>query len=196
MFFDNMFGRNTNWDNQDYRDYLDHRTRSKRRLRRRLTLGVTLLVCLLLILALGTVNATVRAQPAQPIAMEPAPALSAPVRLQVQVDPAAGRESQGIKAQAAAPIPKTRATRAAAAPANAAQAARLVGLIYLHGGSGVARDPIQAALWFERARVLGKPLPKARLAWCEIEGCQRSPDPAGARRETAQQRSSKTAQAE
>jgi hypothetical protein len=194
MFFHHMFGRNTNWDNQDYRDYLDHRTRSKRRLRRRLTVGVTLLVCLLLVLALGTVNATVRVQPPQPKEIVPAPA--APGRLLAPGDRAARRDSQRLRAQAPATSQNPRSSHTAAAPPNAAQAAWLLGLIHLHGGSSVARDPIQAALWFERARMLGKPLPKARLAWCEIERCQRPPDQTGARRENAQLRSNNPTRAD
>jgi TPR repeat protein len=199
MFFLNMFERRTNWDNRDYRDYRDHRTRQKRRLRLRISMGVTLLVCLLLAVGLGTVSARVRAQLAQPI--EAAPVLSAPIRLQGPDDPAAHRDIQRLKVQANAPGRIASTNRAGgsvpqtAAPVSAARAAWLLGLIYLHG-SGVARDPIQAALWFERARVLGEPLSSAGLAWCEIEGCKGSPDPAGARRWIAQLRSVNPAQAD
>ncbi|MEO5659248.1 MAG: hypothetical protein ABIQ90_05535 [Polaromonas sp.] len=197
MYFHNRLERRTHGD---CRDYSDDSLRSKRRLRVRLYLGVTLHVGLLLALGLGTVSARVQAQSAQPI--EAAPVLSAPIRLQSPDDPAADRDVQRLKSQANSPG-KSTSSNGARGPAaqnkepatSAARAAWLLGLIYLHG-SGVARDPIQAALWFERARVLGEPLASAGLAWCEIEGCKGSPDPAGARRWIAQLRGVNPARAD
>jgi TPR repeat protein len=155
-------------------------------------LRLTLPVCLLLAVGLGSVDARVRAQPAQ--AIEAAPMVSAPIRLQGPDDPAVDREIQRLKSLAGTPVqalPKSRTKGAAAqkaASANAAQAAWLLGLIYLHG-AGVARDLNQAQIWFERAQALGEPWSSAGLAWCKIEGCKGSPDPAGARRWIGQLRS-------
>lgn len=84
--------RRFNWDNRDYRDYCDHRTRLKHRLRLRLSIAVTLLVLLLLVTGLGTESAWVRAQPSQPGSA--APMLSAPIHLQVPDDPTANPEGQ------------------------------------------------------------------------------------------------------
>jgi uncharacterized protein len=196
MLFHTLLERSTR---PDPRDDCDGRTRHKHRPGRRWPLGLTLLVCLLLAAGLGTVSARVRAQPGQPI--EAAPVLPAPIRLQAPDDLAASREIQQLKSLASAtargepgatksPLPRT------ATPAtNASRAAWLLGLIYLHG-SGVARDPIQAALWFERARVLGEPLASAGLAWCEIEGCKGSPNPSGAGPWIAQLRNVKPARAD
>ncbi|MDB5868236.1 MAG: hypothetical protein JWP96_568 [Polaromonas sp.] len=158
-----------------------------RRLRLRLSVGVMLVVCLLLIVSLGTVSARIRAQPIDPLPMP-----AAPLRLQAD-DRAASRGIHRLKTQANAAGKtahsgtKGRSVPQAGASASAAQAAWLLGLIYLHG-SGVARDPIQAALWFERARARGEPMSSAGLAWCDIEGCKGPPDTAGARRWIAQLR--------
>ena len=46
MFYLN---RRANWDNRDYREYCDHKTRQKRRLRLRMSIGLTLMVCVLLV---------------------------------------------------------------------------------------------------------------------------------------------------
>ena len=56
-----------------------------------------------------------------------------------------------------------------------------MGLLTLHG-IGVAPDLAAAVSWFERARSLGEPLANAGLAWCEIDGCKTTANPAGARR--------------
>ncbi len=62
-----------------------------------------------------------------------------------------------------------------------ANAAWVLGLLYLHG-IGVASSPAEAAKWFECAHSLGEPLAVAGLAWCDIEGCKAQPNPALARR--------------
>ncbi|MDB5741767.1 MAG: sel1 repeat family protein [Polaromonas sp.] len=185
LFFDRHSLRRVNWDNQDYRDHCNRRAEQKRRLRAMASIGMALLL-LLLIGGWGVVHAQVRAQPAQQF--DPAPALAAPLRMQGPDDSAANRDIQRLKSQASA-LPRTPSANSAngaslprtSATASAARAAWLLGLIYLHG-SGVTRDPVQAALWFERARALGEPLSSAGLAWCEIEGCKGQPDPGGARR--------------
>jgi len=84
--------RRFNWDNRDYRDYCDHRTRLKHRLRLRLSIAVTLLVLLLLVTGLGTESAWVRAQPSQPRPM--APVLSAQIHLQATDGSTANPEGQ------------------------------------------------------------------------------------------------------
>jgi uncharacterized protein len=70
------------------------------------------------------------------------------------------------------------AVNASRAQANAAW---VLGLLYLHGIAVVA-NPAEAAKWFESARSLGEPLAVAGLAWCDIEGCKAQPNPALARR--------------
>jgi uncharacterized protein len=70
---------------------------------------------------------------------------------------------------------------AASATKAQANAAWVLGLLYLHG-IGVAANPAEAAKWFESARTLGEPLAVAGLAWCDIEGCKAQPNPALARR--------------
>lgn len=62
-----------------------------------------------------------------------------------------------------------------------ANAAWILGLLYLHG-AGVVASPADALGWFERAHALGEPLAAAGLAWCDIEGCKNAPNPALARR--------------
>ena len=86
--------RRFNWDNRDYREYCDHRTRLKRRLRLRLSIAVTLLVLLLLVTGLGTESAWVRARPSQPGSA--APTMSASIHLQVD-DPTVNPEDQQPK---------------------------------------------------------------------------------------------------
>jgi uncharacterized protein len=75
-----------------------------------------------------------------------------------------------------------RSQRSAGSASKAqANAAWVLGLLYLHGIAVVA-DPAEAAKWFESARTLGEPLAVAGLAWCDIEGCKAQPNPALARR--------------
>ena len=77
----------------------------------------------------------------------------------------------------------TSASSASGAHLNATQARAswVLGLLTLHG-IGVAPDLAAAVSWFERARSLGEPLANAGLAWCEIDGCKTTANPAGARR--------------
>jgi hypothetical protein len=81
-----------NWDNRDYRDYCDHRTRLKQRLRLRVSIAVTLLVLLLLVTGLGTESAWVGAQPSRPGSAAPMP--SARTHQQTPDDPTANPEGQ------------------------------------------------------------------------------------------------------
>ena len=60
-----------------------------------------------------------------------------------------------------------------------ANAAWLMGLLTLHGICTVL-NTADAAVWFERAQLLGEPLASAGLAWCEIEGCKAAANPAAA----------------
>lgn len=60
------------------------------------------------------------------------------------------------------------------------EAAWLLGLLALHG-KAMSADPVQARHWFERAYQLGNPIASAGLAWCQIDGCGRTPNPALAR---------------
>ena len=199
MFLDSLSALGANHGNCDDADAFGCTNSPGHGARARLSICAALCAGLWLAAGPGTVGAQVRPQPAPPI--EAAPVLSAPIRLQGPDDPAASRDIQRLKAQAnapgrgasakkdAGPAPKTTAS------AGAARAAWLLGLIYLHG-SGVARDPVQAALWFERAQLLGETAASAGLAWCQIEGCKGSPDPAGARRWIAQLRASHPAKAD
>lgn len=77
-----------------------------------------------------------------------------------------------------------------------AQAAWLLGLIYLHG-AGVRHDPAQALQWFEQAARFGRePWAYAGLAWCHIEGCVGPANPAAAQRAIAQLRTRHPARAD
>jgi TPR repeat protein len=97
-----------------------------------------------------------------------------PLRVPGSDHPALDAEIARLRATARTPA-------AAGAVQGQAQAAWVLGLLYLHG-IGVAASPAEAATWFERAQMLGEPLAPAGLAWCEIEGCKNSPNPAAARR--------------
>ena len=86
--------------------------------------------------------------------------------------------------------------RGVSATAQSAQAAWLLGLIYLHG-AGVRRDAPQAQLWFERSAQSGRePWAYAGLAWCLIDGCTGPPEPAAAARAIAQLRPQHPARAD
>ena len=119
----------------------------------------------------------------------PAPLLTAAVsivspalRVPEADNPALDAEVARLRATALSPTaPGARAGR------TQANASWVMGLLYLHG-IGMAANPVEAATWFERARVLGEPLAPAGLAWCEIEGCKQSPNPSAARRWIAQLR--------
>ena len=75
---------------------------------------------------------------------------------------------------------RTVANRAAPARGQA-NAAWVLGLLYLHG-IGVPASQADAQSWFERAHALGEPLAPAGLAWCQIDACKSALDPAEARR--------------
>ena len=62
-----------------------------------------------------------------------------------------------------------------------ANAAWILGLLYLHG-IGVPASQSDAQNWFERAHALGEPLAPAGLAWCQIDACKGGLNPAEARR--------------
>jgi TPR repeat protein len=76
---------------------------------------------------------------------------------------------------------KDRAMNTSLRPSARGEAAWLLGLIELHG-AGIGIDTAQAQQWFELAQSMNHAWAAAGLAWCEIDGCQRLPDPARARR--------------
>ncbi|WP_415164970.1 hypothetical protein [Ottowia sp.] len=89
-----------------------------------------------------------------------------------------------------------RAAQSPAATARSAQAAWLLGLVYLHG-AGVRRDTALAQQWFERAARTGRePWAHAGLAWCALEGCVGPPNAPAAARAIAQLRASHPARAD
>lgn len=87
-------------------------------------------------------------------------------------DPIVLEEIEALKNRAMSPVVRL-GTRA--------EAAWLLGLIHLHG-AGVRSDPAQAQSWFETSQALGHGWAAGGLAWCEIEGCQKKPNPPAARR--------------
>lgn len=162
-------------------------------------------LCVCLWLGLSAVHARVRAQTApsfdpaptdapQIRAVDPPPATlranevaAPPLRATGSVDspvlrarsadnPALDAEVARLRSTALSAVPQ--AGRVSRAQANASW---VLGLLYLHG-IGVAASPDEAATWFERAQALGEPLAPAGLAWCEIEGCKGTPNPAAAGR--------------
>lgn len=79
--------------------------------------------------------------------------------------------------------------------AASAQAAWILGLVYLHG-AGLRRDTDLAQIWFDRAAGQGRePWAYAGQAWCAIDGCHGPSDPASARRAIAQLRAKHPARA-
>lgn len=159
-------------------------------------------LCLCCWLGLGSVHARVFAQAAP--AFDPAPSVALPLQAAppvapvLRVGPVTSPPLRADMPQAAplrAPLGNpaldsdlarlraaaTTPGRGASARATQANAAWVLGLVYLHG-IGVAPSPADAASWFERAQALGEPLAAAGLAWCEIEGCRTSPNPSAARR--------------
>ncbi|MEZ5608452.1 MAG: hypothetical protein R3E52_15385 [Burkholderiaceae bacterium] len=77
------------------------------------------------------------------------------------------------------------ASRSFGSTPSSAQAAWVLGLIYLHG-AGVRRDPALAQQWFQRAARLGRePWAYAGLAWCAIDGCVGPPNVEEANRNIA-----------
>ncbi|MDB5963896.1 MAG: hypothetical protein JWQ72_396 [Polaromonas sp.] len=104
-------------------------------------------------------------------------------------DAALDAEVARLRSRALAPV--SGPGRASPQQANAAW---VLGLLYLHGIGVTASGP-EAAAWFARARDLGEPLAAAGLAWCEINGCSGPPDPAAARRSLAALRRTSPARA-
>jgi uncharacterized protein len=150
---------------------------------------------------LVAVHARVRAQPVPQFDAAPAPSVpmnidrapSATINfsgnpispeIRSQSMDSAEMDAKIARLRALATAPAVRGLRVAEA-VNAAKmqanAAWILGLLYLHG-AGVAASPAEAQKWFERANTLGEPLAVAGLAWCDIEGCKNAPDPALARR--------------
>lgn len=79
-------------------------------------------------------------------------------------------------------VTRLRAAANRAAPGRGqANAAWVLGLLYLHG-IGVPASQADAQSWFERAHFLGEPLAPAGLAWCQIDACKSASNPAEARR--------------
>ena len=77
-----------------------------------------------------------------------------------------------------------------------AQAAWLLGLIYLHG-TGVRIDQPLALQWFERAARKGRePWAFAGLAWCAIDGCGTAANPATATQSISRLRAAHPARAD
>lgn len=77
-----------------------------------------------------------------------------------------------------------------------AQAAWLLGLIYLHG-TGVRIDQPLALQWFERAAHKGRePWAFAGLAWCAIDGCGTAANPAAATQAISRLRAAHPARAD
>ena len=93
-------------------------------------------------------------------------------------------------------LAQLRATSQSGHTAQAAQAAWLLGLIYLHG-AGVPQSAAQAQSWFERAaeRPGQHPWALAGVAWCRIEGCQGPPNPDEARAALTQLRATQRGRA-
>jgi uncharacterized protein len=157
--------------------------------------------CVCFWLGLVAVHARVRAQPVPQFDTAPGPnvpmnvdrAPQAPINfsgnpispeIRSQSMDSAEVDAKIARLRSLATAPAQRGLRVAEA-VNAAKmqanAAWVLGLLYLHG-IGVVGSPAEAQRWFERAHALGEPLAVAGLAWCDIEGCKNAPDPASARR--------------
>lgn len=157
--------------------------------------------CVCFWFSLVAVHARVRAQPVPQFDIAPVPtapfnvdrAPSAPIifsgnptspeiRTQNMDSAQVDAKITRLRTVATAPIMRgLRSAEAANAARTQANAAWVLGLLYLHG-TGVAASPADALGWFERAHALGEPLAVAGLAWCDIEGCKNAPNPALARR--------------
>ena len=157
----------------------------------------TLAVCI----GAGLLQAEVRSAPGP--TFDPAPPAQAPMRLLERTAPIQRIESLTpalpISASGSIQPPslrlpgvdnptlelavtRLRAAANRAAPARGqANAAWVLGLLYLHG-IGVPASQADAQSWFERAHALGEPLAPAGLAWCQIDACKTAPNPAEARR--------------
>ncbi|WP_431777341.1 hypothetical protein [Ottowia caeni] len=128
----------------------------------------------------------VGAQPIEPRAPEKTnivqpPVGTTPIDVRPAVDPNVQRELQRLQLLA-------EPRRGVGTTAASAQAAWLLGLVYLHG-AGVRRDLPLAHTWFDRAARFGRePWAYAGQAWCAIEGCDGPADPELARRAIEQLR--------
>ena len=115
---------------------------------------------------------------------------NAPERpIQSQANAEQAEEIAKLRARALAPSPAT-----GRASPQQASAAWLLGLLYLHG-IGVSLNRAEAENWFVRAETQGDTLAAAGLAWCEIEGCSRAPNPVAARRWISRLRASNPSRA-
>ena len=93
-------------------------------------------------------------------------------------------------ANASSPNPSLASTDAR----TPAEAAWLLGLMYLHG-VGAGLNPGRAREWFAHAGRLHHPLAPAGLAWCQLDGCGYSPEPETAQPWIAQLRKADTGRA-
>ena len=136
----------------------------------------------------------VGAQPIEPRAPEKTnivqpPVGTTPIDVRPAVDPNVQRELQRLRLLA-------EPRRGVGTTAASAQAAWLLGLVYLHG-AGVRRDLPLAHTWFDRAARFGRePWAYAGQAWCAIEGCDGPADPELARRAIEQLRKKYPARAD
>lgn len=112
--------------------------------------------------------------------MQPAPAVE-PQLSDGRLDELDAADEDIDKLEMLATDATTRSSRKA--KVRAGVAARVLGLIYLHG-AGVPVDFIKAESWFRRAVELGDRRAAAGLAWCAIDGCSDVPKPLEASRWT------------
>lgn len=140
-------------------------------------LSLRLIRCGLQVTALACAAASAQTRPTTAPRFDPAPAN----------EPTLVGPRSGLKADLTQELTRLEALAsqsssrlAGKARADAAEAAWLLGLIWLHGSAG-QRDDAQARVWFERARLLGARLAAAGTAWCAIDGCGAAPDASQAR---------------
>lgn len=127
------------------------------------------------IVAPGVATPAIESPSAEKTTISRPPVGAAPLDVRPSVDPNVQRELQRLQR-----VAETR--RGFGTSAASAQAAWLLGLIYLHG-AGVRRDLPLAHTWFDRAARFGRePWAYAGQAWCAIEGCEGPADPELARR--------------
>ena len=128
--------------------------------------------------------------PQEPLQRGGMPLLQHPLQRPTDADPQRERELQQLRADAE--------SERLAPPRNGSlkkpPASWLLGLIQLHG-AGMDQDRAAAKANFEQARRLGFRLASAGLAWCAIDGCNRTPDGAEARRWIAELRPNAPARA-
>lgn len=157
-----------------------------------------------LLLSWGLVNARVRAQEVQRIEMAPPgtdriePRNDPPMRIEARNDPppriqaaplvrgslleADTPEGRELRRDLRALERQADQGRTPGSTRSSAQAAWLLGLIYLHG-AGVPQNGALAEGWFDKAAAFGRePWAYAGVAWCAMEGCHGPPDADAARR--------------